>query len=89
MYSDPNNQSYSIATVNLDGTDFKVIYRQKLGNCESPSFSSDGTRIIFCAPSDDPTGHYRDIFSIDIKGTDLVNLTNSDKIDDSEPECVY
>jgi surface antigen len=89
MYSDSNHQPYSIATVNLDGTDFKEIYRHSLGRCESPSFSSDSARIIFCAPSGDPTGHYRDIFSIDLQGNGLVNLTNSDKIDDCEPECVY
>jgi len=83
------NGRYNIATVNLDGKDFKIIYKSKNGYCESPSFSSDGTRIIFSAPFGDPTGHYRDIFSIDINGNNLVNLTNSAKIDDHEPECVY
>lgn len=89
MYSDPNHQSYSIATVNSDGTDFKEIYIHEQGSCESPSFSSDGSRIIFSAPSGDPTGHYRDIFSIDLQGNNLINLTDSARVDDSEPECTY
>ena len=70
----------SIYTMNTDGTN-----RIKLTQGSSPSWSPDGTRIVFSFGLGRFRGDVTDIFVIDVNGANRVNLTKGRHKNNSVP----
>jgi hypothetical protein len=66
------NDRASLYTMNLDGSDRKMVFQSTVGNCEETSFSPDGRSILFQMG----TGR---IYSVPASGGVATALTPSDK----------
>ncbi len=62
-----------IATMNVDGTGYKVITSSPEGENYDPQFTADGTKILYRAY---PRGGDADLILMNADGTSPVNLTN-------------
>ena len=84
-----SNQSddFEIHTINLNGTDARQLTNDSTPIREpiEPSWSPDGTMIVFAASPIEVIGGRADIFVINANGNNLTNLTNSPLVNDHEP----
>lgn len=74
-----------IYTMNLDGTGVALAWDQPgISGTQLPSFSRDGTKIIYNASAGNGT-YENDIFQVNVDGTNFVNLTPGDGTDSRLP----
>lgn len=75
VYASNEDGSMNIYVMKNDGTDVRQITHTTDCYNGGPFFSPDGSKIIFRADRDKP--HYLQIYSIDIDGSNLVQLTDN------------
>jgi Tol biopolymer transport system component len=76
---------WQIYTLNADGTSPRQLTTDALMHA-SPSWSSDGRKILFARPTSPLSTAKWDIFTIDVDGTHLTNLTNTPDISETNPK---
>lgn len=79
VYTADRDGSDVIEIANADGKDPRVL--TEASSLGTSDWSPDGTRIVFDGPGPEGARQGWDIYVIDVDGTNLVNLTNSDTVD--------
>ena len=77
MYGYSDGYYGGLALCNIDGTSEVIITSKSNNKDNNPQFNITGDKIIFSTFRD---GNH-EIYSIDIDGTNLINLTSNDASD--------
>lgn len=83
-------RQWQVYTLNADGTSPRQLTTEALIH-STPSWSSDGRKILFARQMSQLSTAKWDIFTVDVDGTRLTNLTNTPDISETSPkwQAVY
>jgi dipeptidyl aminopeptidase/acylaminoacyl peptidase len=73
-----------IYTIDADGTGEAFVFGSPSID-ENPTWSPDGSKIAFTSSGSDPAG-FTDVWSVDLDGSNLVNLTNTPATNELSPK---
>lgn len=83
----PNENEREIKIVDIDGNNLTVLSDSDVERNLYPSFSPDGSKIIYYSASSDGAGNYDyEIYIMNVDGSDKTNLSNDDSYDDRYPK---